>query len=142
MIRAIKNAKLVLPDQILTGKTLFIEDGRISAIQDASVSLEGADAVTDAHGRFLMPGFIDVHSDRIEQFILPRPTARLNFELAMKECERELLCQGITMMYHSLSLYKDELLGKSPLRTKESVEQMAALIEDLDVYKRQVRTVV
>lgn len=75
MIRAIKNAKLVLPDQILTGKTLFIEDGRISAIQDASVSLEGADAVTDAHGRFLMPGFIDVHSDRIEQFILPRPTA-------------------------------------------------------------------
>lgn len=131
MIRAIKNAKLVLPDQILTGKTLFIEDGRISAIQDASVSLEGADAVTDAHGRFLMPGFIDVHSDRIEQFILPRPTARLNFELAMKECERELLCQGITMMYHSLSLYKDELLGKSPLRTKESVEQMAALIEDL-----------
>ena len=130
-MRAIKNAKILLPDTILQGKTLMIEGDRIAAILDGSENTDKADAVTDAHGRLLLPGFIDVHSDRIEQFILPRPTAQIDFELALKECERELLCQGITMMYHSFSLYKDELMGKSPLRTRASVEKMAALVGSL-----------
>ena len=84
-----------------------------------------------SHDRFVTPGFIDIHSDRIEQFILPRPTARFDFELALKECERELLHQGITTMYHSLSLYKDERFGKSPLRTLASVGELAELIRDI-----------
>lgn len=125
---AIKNAKIVTPDEILEGKRVYIEDGRI---QEISERILEADRTIDAHGRYLMPGFMDVHSDRIEQFILPRPTAKMDFELALKECERELLHQGITAMYHSFSLYQNELLGKSPLRTLESVEKMAHLIQDI-----------
>lgn len=125
----IKNGRLVLPDMIVDGKYLLIEGDRIQAISDTMP--EQPAKVINAHGRFVTPGFIDIHSDRIEQFILPRPTAQFDFELALKECERELLHQGITTMYHSLSLYKDERFGKSPLRTLESVQKMAELIRDI-----------
>ncbi len=125
----IKNGRLVLPDRIVDGKYLLLEGDRIHSIEDSLP--ERADKVIDAHGRYVTPGFIDIHSDRIEQFILPRPTARFDFELALKECERELLHQGITTMYHSLSLYKDERFGKSPLRTLQSVQEMAQLIRDI-----------
>ena len=108
----IENGRLVLPDQIVDGMYLVLEGDRIHSLSPTPP--ERADRIIDAHGRFVTPGFIDIHSDRIEQFILPRPTAQFDFELALKECERELLHQGITTMYHSLSLYKDERFGKSP----------------------------
>ena len=134
---AIKNGRLVLPDKIVDGKYLVLEGDRIRSVADTLP--EKADKVIDAHGRFVTPGFIDIHSDRIEQFILPRPTAQFDFELALKECERELLHQGITTMYHSLSLYKDERFGKSPLRTLKSVRDMAELIRDIVKWQRRPR---
>lgn len=125
---AIKNGRIVTPTGILEGKTVIVEDGIIKDICECNYPV---DEEIDACGRYVMPGFIDVHSDKIEQFILPRPTAQIDFELAMKECERELLNLGITTIYHSLSLYKDEFFGKSPLRTKENVQKMAELIRDI-----------
>ena len=122
---AIENGKIIMPDKIIENKTLLIDNGRIKDIADNS---NGAEQVIDAHGRYIAPGLIDVHSDKIEQFIQPRPTSQMDFELALKECERELLHLGITTMYHSLSLYKDEFFGKSPLKTKESVQKIADLI--------------
>lgn len=126
---AIKNGRIVLPDRMLDGKTLVLDGDRIHSIGEEIPPEAGK--VIDAHGRFVTPGFFDVHSDKIEQFILPRPTAQFDFELALKECERELLHLGITTIYHSFSLLKDELFGKSPLRTRENVEKMAALIRDI-----------
>lgn len=109
-MKAIKNAKIVLPDRILEGKTLMIERDRISEFRNDTESIDDAESITNAQGKFLMPGFIDIHSDRMEQFMMPCSTARVSMELALKECERELLLQGITTVYHSLPLYKDELL--------------------------------
>lgn len=125
---AIKNGRIVTPDEVIENKTLMIDKDRILDICESEVS---ADKVIDAHGRYIFPGFIDIHSDKIEHFIFPRPTARFPFELALKECEKELLQLGITTIYHSFSLYKDELLGKNPLRSKESVLEMAELIADI-----------
>lgn len=125
---AVKNGRIVTADDIIEDKILLIEDGRIKEIGD---STEGAERVIDAHGRYITPGFIDIHSDRIEQFILPRPTAQFDFELALKECERELLHLGVTTILHSFSLYKNELFGKSPLRSRENVQNMANLIQDI-----------
>lgn len=129
---AIKNGRIVTPDEIIEDKTLLIDKDRIVSICD---KIAGVKKEIDAHGGYVMPGFIDVHSDKIEQFVYPRPTARFPFELALKECEKELLQLGITTIYHSFSLYKDELLGKSPLRTKENVLEMAELIAD--IHKRR-----
>ncbi|WP_010248824.1 alpha-D-ribose 1-methylphosphonate 5-triphosphate diphosphatase [Acetivibrio cellulolyticus] len=124
----IKNGKIVTPTEIIEGKVLLIEGDRIIGFAD---STNGAEKVIDAHGRYITPGFIDTHSDKIEQFIRPRPTSLMDYELALKECERELLVQGITTMYHSLTLYKNDFFGESPIRTKNSVLALANLIDSL-----------
>lgn len=129
---AIKNGRIVTPNEIIENKTLLIHKDRIINICNSDIK---AKKTINAHGGYVMPGFIDVHSDKIEQFIYPRPTARFPFELALKECEKELLQLGITTIYHSFSLYKDELLGTSPLRTKENVLEMAELIAN--IHKRR-----
>ena len=125
---AIVHGKIVTPEEIIEGKVLRIEDGRIQALAD---DVGSAERVIDAHGRYVMPGFIDIHSDCVEQLIQPRPTSQMDFELALKECERELLLRGITTIYHSISLYKDDFFGSSPLRTRDSVRKLSDLIASI-----------
>ena len=78
----IKNGKIVTPSEVIEGKSLFIEDGYIHHIGEYDGS---AEKVIDAQGRYVMPGFIDVHSDKIEKVINPRPTAVFDFELGLKD---------------------------------------------------------
>ena len=113
---AIKNGKIITPEQIIEDKVLFIGKDRIYGLADG---VNGAEKVVNAYGRYVMPGIIDVHSDKIEQYIQPRPTSQMDFEFALKICERDLLSAGITTMYHSLSLFKDEIFGKSMLKSKD-----------------------
>jgi len=122
---AIKNGKIVTPEQIVEDKVLFIDGDRILGFADG---VNGAERVVNAHGRYVMPGLIDIHSDRIEQYISPRPTSQMDFEFGLKICERDLLGAGITTIYHSLSLFVDEFFGSSPLRTKGNVQKLADLI--------------
>lgn len=127
---AIKNGRIITPTQVIENKIILIKDEQIFNLVD-EIDESKYERVIDVHKRFVMPGFIDIHADKIEQFIQPRPTSQMDFELALKECERELLFQGITTMYHSLSLFKDEFFGKSPLRTKENVLKLAELINQI-----------
>ena len=125
---AIKNGRIITPDRIIEDKVLLIDQGKIVGFSDTP---DGVKKVVNAHGRFVMPGIIDVHSDKIEQYIQPRPTSQMDFEFALKVCERDLLSAGITTMYHSLSLFKDEIFGKCPLRTKDNIQRIADLISDI-----------
>ncbi|MCL1891307.1 MAG: alpha-D-ribose 1-methylphosphonate 5-triphosphate diphosphatase [Coriobacteriia bacterium] len=125
---AIKNGRIVTPTQIVEDKVLLIDGDRIAGFANTT---NDAERVVDAHGRYIMPGFIDVHSDKIEQYIQPRPTSQMDFEFALKICERDLLSAGITTMYHSLSLFKDETFGRCLLRTKESIQRIADLIANI-----------
>jgi len=125
---AVKNGKIVTPDTIVENQVLLIEKDKIVGLTNDAA---GAERVIDAHGRYIIPGLIDIHSDKIEQYINPRPTSQMDFEFALKTCERDLLNAGITTMYHSLSLFRDEIFGKSTFRTKENVQKMADLISDI-----------
>lgn len=58
----LRNARVVLPEQISETSTLLIESGRIAKIFDSnSDQLPKVDSVIDLDGLTLFPGFIDIH---------------------------------------------------------------------------------
>ena len=59
MISKIQNAKLVLPEEILTGRSLYMENGVITAVTEQELP---CDTVMDAQGLYLAPGFVDIHT--------------------------------------------------------------------------------
>lgn len=52
---------LVLPDRILTGGSLVIDDGRIVAIDPRDRVEPAGAAIVDAREHYVVPGFVDVH---------------------------------------------------------------------------------
>ena len=126
----IRNGIIVQPDRLLFGYELVVEGDRIAAIQrqgtfDASAAGAG---IIDAHGGYVTPGLVDIHSDYIETVISPRPTVLMDFSTAMFEAERELIAHGITTMYHSLSAYRRDIMDTKPVRQWENTERIMALI--------------
>lgn len=60
MTTLFKNAKIVLIDRIISGG-LLVDDGKIKEIYEGSVPEIQTDEVFDCDGKYLSPGFIDVH---------------------------------------------------------------------------------
>jgi N-acetylglucosamine-6-phosphate deacetylase len=55
-----KNVRLILPEGIQSGSLLRVRDGRISEF-GPQLTAESGEAVMDLGGKFLAPGFIDMH---------------------------------------------------------------------------------
>lgn len=128
----IRNGIIVQPDRLLFGYELVVEGDTIAAIQQqGTLDAEKAGiGVIDAHGGYVVPGLVDIHSDYIETVISPRPTVLMDFATAMFEAERELLAHGITTMFHSLSAYGRDFMDKKPVRRWENTEKIMALVAD------------
>ena len=58
----IRNAHVVSPGNELLGASVEIEAGKIKAVNQANIVPAEADTVIDAGGRYLMPGFVDIHA--------------------------------------------------------------------------------
>lgn len=132
----IYNAKVVQKDRILKNGAVLIEDNIIQKIYEKAERAIGCEAEEklDAQGCYLMPGFIDLHSDNIERVAQPRPQSLIDFDIAISEQEKQLICQGITTMYHSLTIIdaskaKEQAAnGKTLLRTPENHRKLVEAI--------------
>ncbi|MCL2889334.1 MAG: alpha-D-ribose 1-methylphosphonate 5-triphosphate diphosphatase [Eggerthellaceae bacterium] len=136
---AITNGKIITPEEVLEDKVLLLDKDRILGVFESLEGVSRVESFVNAHGRYVMPGLIDIHSDRIEQYISPRPTSQLDFEFGLKICERDLLGAGITTIYHSISLFGDEFFGGSPLRTKANVQKLSDLISGIHLRNHLIR---
>jgi alpha-D-ribose 1-methylphosphonate 5-triphosphate diphosphatase len=67
----IKDATIVTPNGTLRQAWLRVEGGRIAEIETGAANSNIRKI--DAQGRYLLPGFIDLHSDAIEKALEPRP---------------------------------------------------------------------
>ena len=126
----IRNGIIVQPDRLLFGYELVVEGDRIAAIQRQGlldVDETGA-GIIDAHGGYVTPGLVDIHSDYIETVISPRPTVLMDFQTAFFEAERELLVHGITTMFHSLSVYDRDIMDVKPVRQWKNSEKIMSLV--------------
>ncbi len=54
------NGKIITPAGIITGGSILIAGNTITAINENDVEVENAIEI-DAHGRYISPGFIDIH---------------------------------------------------------------------------------
>ncbi|MCI1881893.1 MAG: alpha-D-ribose 1-methylphosphonate 5-triphosphate diphosphatase [Sporolactobacillus sp.] len=107
----IYHAKIVLPDRVIDNGYVSIRDGLIDRIGSGEPESTGHKEI-DAGGRWLLPGLIDSHSDAIEVEIEPRPTSRFSIELSFAELEKKLAGEGITTIFHALSLMKKNTMRK------------------------------
>ena len=138
---AITNGRIIKPNEIILGHDILIEDNIIKDIikTEDRINYENIDKVIDANNGDITPGFIDIHADYIEHITAPRPSSLMDFKLALREAERELVTHGITTMYHSLSLYRGVQVDDKPIRRQENVRKFIDLISNTNNGKHLIR---
>jgi N-acetylglucosamine-6-phosphate deacetylase len=57
----IRNARVLLPYRVVEGGSVRVVDGRIAEVADHDLSSNGDGRAIDAEGRFLAPGFVELH---------------------------------------------------------------------------------
>jgi len=126
----IHNGKIVTEEKIIEGHAVLIEGEFIQAvIPEAEItSFVGAQLI-DAKGGYISPGFIDIHSDYIETIVSPRPTSMMDVDISLREAEKILISHGITTMFHSLSLYREDAFSHNPIRYPKNVQRLVDAIE-------------
>ena len=122
-MKVLKNGKIITEDGILEGYDLVIKNDLIKEIVKSKTYSKDIE-VEDLKGLYVTPGFIDIHSDYIENMSSPRPTSVMDFNLSIREAEKVLINSGITTMYHSLSFYGIDLFEHKPIRKKENVVKL------------------
>lgn len=85
----------------------------------------------DASGAYLLPGFIDLHSDAIEKEIQPRPGGRIPLDVAIAALDRKLAACGITTTFHCLAFGDGR---RNPLRTAAEANRIMARIRELEPF--------
>ncbi|MDA8424694.1 MAG: alpha-D-ribose 1-methylphosphonate 5-triphosphate diphosphatase [Treponema sp.] len=129
-MRIFSGARIVTESSVLEGHELAVCGNRIAAIGPAGSTPRRGAEIVQLDGAYLMPGLIDIHADYIERMAAPRPTRLMDFALAVREAERELVTHGITTMFHSLSFhdYSEFLLGE--IRLPEHTRRLVAVISE------------
>ena len=90
--KILHNGRIVLPDAIVEGRAVIIEDGKIAAI--AAVDEAGSDGEwIDVSGRLITPGLIDIHIHGARGHTFNEPTAA-----AFETITRENARRGVTAL--------------------------------------------
>jgi len=97
------NARIVGPDRTFEG-TVVIEGERITDVLPDRHFASG----TDLHGRWLVPGLIDIHTDYLEKEVNPRPKTGFPIELAFHMMDQRAIACGLTTVLGAVRFSNDE----------------------------------
>lgn len=118
--RIIRNARLVLSDEVFTG-CLVERDGLIHAVDRGGTAVTAAE---DWAADWLLPGLVELHTDNLEKHLVPRPGVLWNALSAMVAHDTQCAAAGITTVLDSVVI-GDMDRGGSRSRTQH--EAIAAL---------------
>lgn len=130
----IENARIVTPSGVLEESSLAVEGGRIAGI-GKTPSAKGCRRI-DAAGCWLMPGFIDLHSDALEKDLEPRPNTRFPLDIVLVELDKKLAACGVTTIFHAVSFAEGEIGVRCNDQAAAVIERIAALAPRLVVDTR------
>jgi alpha-D-ribose 1-methylphosphonate 5-triphosphate diphosphatase len=120
------HARIVLEDEVVEG-SLLIRDGRIADF-DHGASQHGE----DLGGDFLVPGFVELHTDHLENHYAPRPGVRWNPVAAVQAHDAQVAGAGITTVFDALRVGMDE-------DARTSTSEMQMLADAIETAKREDR---
>jgi phosphonate metabolism protein PhnM len=95
-----KNAQLVLPHEVVSGSVRVV-DGCIASV-DSGPALEATGI--DLEGDYLMPGFVEMHTDNFERHLMPRPKVQWAEMPALLAHDAEVAASGITTVFDALGV--------------------------------------
>ncbi|NLA50753.1 MAG: alpha-D-ribose 1-methylphosphonate 5-triphosphate diphosphatase [Alcaligenaceae bacterium] len=98
--RIYTNANVVLADEVIRG-TVVVKDGVFKEVSEGISSLPNAQ---DLDGSYLMPGFVELHTDNLERFMNPRPGVEWPSVSAALAHDAQLISSGITTVFDALSI--------------------------------------
>jgi N-acetylglucosamine-6-phosphate deacetylase len=94
---ALTNGRIVLPQEILTGKALVLEEGRILGLANIGDLGNGVE-ILDVGGRMITPGLIDLHIHGMQGHTFHEPSDEAFVNIAQSLARR-----GITSLLATLS---------------------------------------
>jgi len=133
-----KNARLVLADEVVDG-SVCIQDGKIQSVDHGKASHTGG---WDMQGDYLMPGFVEIHTDNFERHLMPRPKVQWAEMPALLAHDAEIAAAGITTVFDALGVGDgdpDSLRGSTwdaVLETLETCSQKDLLRADHHIHVR------
>ena len=119
------NARLVLPDEVINGSIILSGDSIKEIDHGNSMHPIGIDCAGD----YLMPGLIEMHTDNLEKYIVPRPGIYWPSALAaIIAHDNQVFNSGITTVFDSIALgfvdseeVRTNILDKSVEAVKQAV---------------------
>jgi alpha-D-ribose 1-methylphosphonate 5-triphosphate diphosphatase len=117
------NYRLQLPQSECLG-TLVVRDGQIADIQPGAIALKRDRAGQDGQGNYLLPGFIELHTDNFEQRLSPRPKVCWPIDIAAVYHDRDVAAAGITTVCDAIALGD---FSPTSLRTTQFQSMIAAI---------------
>ncbi|MEM6491991.1 MAG: alpha-D-ribose 1-methylphosphonate 5-triphosphate diphosphatase, partial [Pseudomonadota bacterium] len=114
---AFRNARIVTPDAVVAGG-LTAADGLINEIGPV------ADDAIDCGGDYLLPGFVELHTDNVERCLAPRETASWPAFDAVLAHDAQLAAAGVTTALNALMV---GALWTAPRRPEALAPVMAAM---------------
>jgi alpha-D-ribose 1-methylphosphonate 5-triphosphate diphosphatase len=116
----IRNARIVLADEIVTGCVL-VEDGRIRAVDSgASAALD----TEDWDGDYLLPGLVELHTDNLEKHLMPRPGVLWNETSALLVHDAQCAAAGITTVFDAVTIGDRDFGGVRSATQHTAIEAM------------------
>jgi len=133
-----KNARLVLADEVVDG-SVCIQDGKIQSVDQGNAIHSGG---WDMQSDYLMPGFVEIHTDNFERHLMPRPKVQWAEMPALLAHDAEIAAAGITTVFDALGVGDgdpDSLRGSTwnaVLETLETCSQKDLLRADHHIHVR------
>ncbi|MEJ8561110.1 alpha-D-ribose 1-methylphosphonate 5-triphosphate diphosphatase [Yoonia sp. GPGPB17] len=120
---------VVLPDRVVPGGSVLVEDGVITEIKEHAVA-----GGIQGDGKHLFPGFIDMHGDMIELELEPRVHVDFPMDVALGHLDTRLAATGVVTAYAAVSFSRGARDGE-----RRSFEHTCGVIRALKTAKQAMR---
>lgn len=116
------NAQVVTADTVFDG-TVHVRDGRVDDVATGQSNLSSA---IDLEGDYLLPGFVELHTDNLEKHFAPRPGVVWPPVPAALAHDAQIAAAGITTVFDALAVGD---LNENSARLRNLKNMSSALAE-------------